>query len=218
MKIEELIQTYPKLYHMAERDAWPSIQKHGLLSTAALLDLFEVEPEQRCVIESEHRPAKVRIQHATRGEATIRDQTPLRPSSLRQCLVGTTEHEWYRILNSRVFFWLNAQRLTRLMKARAYRNEEHCVLVISADKLVRRYADRITLSPINSGSTIYVPPKRGLGTFLTIAEYPFAERKQKAGRDAVVELTVSYSVPDIATMCEQVLVMQAGETVAQLYP
>jgi len=47
MDPELLIKTFPRLYHMADRDAWPSIQRHGLLSTTALLDLFEIHGAQR---------------------------------------------------------------------------------------------------------------------------------------------------------------------------
>ena len=43
MEIERLISRYPTLYHMAEDGSWESIQRHGLLSTSALLDRFEIE-------------------------------------------------------------------------------------------------------------------------------------------------------------------------------
>jgi Family of unknown function (DUF7002) len=44
---EEFANHYPCLYHMAEANIWPSIEKHGLLSTTALLDLFEVNGNRR---------------------------------------------------------------------------------------------------------------------------------------------------------------------------
>jgi len=40
---EELSQNYARLYHMADAQSWDSIQKHGLLSTSSLLDLFGVK-------------------------------------------------------------------------------------------------------------------------------------------------------------------------------
>ena len=39
MKREELISKHPVLYHVTARGAWPSIKKHGLLTTNDLLDM-----------------------------------------------------------------------------------------------------------------------------------------------------------------------------------
>ena len=61
MEFERLISRYPTLYHMAEDGSWESIRKHGLLSTSALLDKFEIEGEERLAIESARRPEIVRI-------------------------------------------------------------------------------------------------------------------------------------------------------------
>jgi hypothetical protein len=38
-ELQELLADCLVLYHMAERGSWGSIQRHGLLSTSALLDL-----------------------------------------------------------------------------------------------------------------------------------------------------------------------------------
>lgn len=42
MDVKTLVARYPRLYHMAERDTWPSIRDRGLLSTSAVLDKFSV--------------------------------------------------------------------------------------------------------------------------------------------------------------------------------
>src|SRR5262249_11539464 len=74
----------------------------------------------------------------------------------------------------------------------------HCVLTIDTAALLNRHADKIALSPINSGSTIFKPQPRGQNTFLPIGDYPFDRWSQKRGvSQAVVELAVEYSVPDI---------------------
>lgn len=39
MKREELISNYPVLYHVTARGAWPSIKRHGLLTTNDLLEM-----------------------------------------------------------------------------------------------------------------------------------------------------------------------------------
>ena len=63
--IERFSDRYPRLYHMAESGSWCSVREHGLLSTSALLDLFEISGSKRREIESEWRPNIVPIGHPT---------------------------------------------------------------------------------------------------------------------------------------------------------
>lgn len=195
---EEFALHYPRLYHMAEAGTWDSIRRHGLLSTTALLDLFEVHAHARRAIEVMHRPDSVTVSHPKHGSAVIRDQKPMRESALARCLQGMTPQQWYTLLNRRVFFWVTERRLTALLNARAYRARKHTVLILDTARLVQQHARRLVLSPINSGSTIYNPHERGRDTFLPFSRYPFAERRALRGvADAVAECAVIYSVPDI---------------------
>ena len=50
----KLIAQHPLLYHMAEAGAWANIRQHGLLSTTALLRLFDVSEPQRSAIGSRY--------------------------------------------------------------------------------------------------------------------------------------------------------------------
>jgi len=212
MKPELLAEKFPRLFHMADRDAWPSIQKHGLLSTTALLDLFGVSGEQRRALESQHRPECVTIQHPKHGTAVIRDQKPMDDKGLTRCLQGVSPTEWYEILNRRTFFWLTEDRLERLLSAGAYRDKQHCVLTVDTRALVERHLDRITLSPMNSGCTKPMPHPRGRDCFLPVRDYPYdAWAKKRRKIDAVVELVVDYSVPDVAEMVLAVEYRQAGK-------
>ena len=45
-------ERYPRLWHMAEVENWELIQRRGLLSTSALLDLFQYEGAKREAIEN----------------------------------------------------------------------------------------------------------------------------------------------------------------------
>ncbi len=191
MELERLISRYPTLYHMAENESWESIRKHGLLSTSAILDRFEVEGEERFAIESTRRPEILRVEHPEHGVALVRDNKPMQGKSLKKCLVGMTPREWYEHLNRRVFFWVERKRLLKLLGARAYRDRPHLVLEVETAGLLERHAERVSLSPINSGATFALgPAPRGPDTFRRIADYP--------GGKTVVELSVDYSVPDIA--------------------
>lgn len=211
MNAEDIASTYPRLYHMAEKGSWESIKRHGLLSTRSLVDLFGVGEPDRSEILSKRRPASRVLEHRTYGHAVVRDQIPLSEARLRACLTDMTLEQWLDVLNSRVFFWLNTKHLETLLGARAYKDSTHDVICIDTAALVGRHAGDITLSPINSGATMYKPPERGSGTFLPIAEYPFEERKRARGaQDAIIELAVDDGVRDILDVAVRVERRKAG--------
>lgn len=196
------MRDYPMLFHMAEDGTWPSIEARGLLSTQALVDLYNPEENLRAEILSKVRRTSIVLNDPTLGSAVIRDQRPLK--FLDQCLLpGTSPEQFLHALNSRVFFWLTHERLERLLSAKLYRQKKHTVLHIDTAELVSRYGDKVQLAPFNTGS-MHVPtaPPRGTDVFVDIDEYPHDTWRTKRGRngDAVVELTVPYSVPDIADM------------------
>lgn len=200
MEEQELVRRYPRLWHMAHQGAWPAIRERGLMSSAALLDDYEVEAGQKDRLENERRPESVPLTHPNRLGAIIRDQKPMSDGALEKCLdAGLTPNDWYMLLNSRTFFWLSRDRIWRLLKAQAYRDLPQTVLTIDTARLVAAHRDRIWLSPINSGSTLFKPQPRGLGTFVRVGDFPFAERSRtRTAANNVVELLVERSVPDIA--------------------
>jgi hypothetical protein len=190
-------ERYPRLWHMAEIENWELIQGHGLLSTSALLDLFEYKGEKRDVIESSYRAESVVIEHPKLGKATIRDQRPMHNDEVVERFLDVlTPSQWYRTLNSRVFFWLTDERLEKLLSAGLYRERPHMVLEIDTAAVLERYLGQVTLSPINSGA-IFPGGKarRGPQTFSRFKEYPWETRKRS--NELVVELAVDHSVPDL---------------------
>jgi hypothetical protein len=213
-----LVELYPRVYHMAEEGTWESIRSRGLLSTSALLDLYEINGNERFVIESKQRPKSIRIEHPVYGPAVIRDQKVLREDPLRGCLIDMTPQEWYELLNSKVFFWLTEERLIGLLSGREYRNRSHCVLTIDTSRLLDAHLNRIRLSPINSGSTIYRPQPRGRATFLTLDDYPFEDRRRKRGiPNAIAELCVDHSGPDIGALITRVSHMEGPRETGVIY-
>lgn len=203
---------------MAEEGTWESIRERGLLSTSALLDLFEINGNERFVIESQHRPESVVIEHRVHGRAVIRDQKPMRETALQKCLINMTPREWYELLNRKVFFWPTRERLLGLLAAKAYRNRTHCVLTIETQRIFESRLNGIRLSPINSGSTIYNPQPRGRHTFFLLEDYPYEERRKKRGvLNAVAELCVDYSVVDITTIVSRVCHMEGPQEIDLIY-
>lgn len=199
ISLDKIAELHPILYHMAEFGTWESIRKHGLLSTSALLDLFGIAEPERTNIEACRRKSSIEIDDTRNGKAVIRDQRPMSDSKLARCLKdGLTPGDWYRTLNSKVFFWLTEQRLVTLMGA--YADREHLVLEVDTAELLQRCADRIMLAPMNTGTTSPMAFPRGRDTFQPPHRYPFEMNKKKKGgaRKAIVELTVDYSVPGIS--------------------
>jgi len=219
MTIEEIIRHYPRLYHMANHGTWDSISRRGLLSTSALLDLFQINGNERYRIESCHRPNSIEIgPHPVHGTAIIRDQRPMNERVLGRSLEGIGIREWYELLNRKAFFWMTEGRVQTLLKAKLYRDYEHVVITVDTASLLAQHGDRAALSPINSGSTIYNPPKRGQYTFLSIAEYPFVERRKRRGiANAVAELAVDYSVPDLLAHTITVERRKDGRVLGTIY-
>jgi hypothetical protein len=193
-----LAERYPRLWHMAEVENWGLIQSHGLLSTSALLDLFEYKGAKREAIESSYRAKSMEIEHPTLGKATIRDQGPMHSDNVvTRFLDDLTPPDWYRMLNSRVFFWLTEERLERLLGAGLYRTRPHMILELDTAALLHRHIEQVTLSPINSGA-IFPGGKtrRGRRTFSRFDDYPWHEREKQ--RELVVELAVDWAVPDLS--------------------
>jgi hypothetical protein len=219
MTLDQVVLHYPRAYHMANAGSWESIRHRGLLSTTALLDLFRITGQQRYLIESCHRPTQIEIYDPHHDVAIIRDQVPMRKRALEVCLEGITTRGWYELLNRRVFFWVTDVRLETLLRAKLYRNKEHTVLTIDTKSLLTRHADRVTLSPINSGSTLYNPRSRGRNTFRSIAGYPFEERRRvRRIANAIAELAVDYSVPDMFSHTLAVERRRGPEVLEQLFP
>jgi hypothetical protein len=193
----QLVERYPVLYHMASADAWESVQEHGLLSTSALLDLFEVPEPRRSLLLTTQRTKSEPLTHARYGTAILRDQKPLSQKNLDRCLTDCAPAIWYQTLNERVFFWLNRDRLITLMSAAEYFGKPHTVLELDSSGLVNQYVDRIELAHMNTGNTRPFAHPRGLSTFQNLANYPYESRERLADYSAVVELTVLSGVPNV---------------------
>ena len=200
MTPEEVVRQYPVLYHMAELNSWPNIQRYGLRSTSALLDLFEITGPSRVQIESQWRTSSVPLNHPTYGTAVVRDQLPMPEPRLRECLVDMTTRQWYELINGKTFFWPEETPLGWMLNAGPYRTREHAVIVVPTADLLAHHLEAVTLSAINSGS-VYparatrLPRPRGTDTFQPIRDY---------STPWISELAVAYSVPNVEDLAIRV--------------
>ena len=202
------------IYHLAEEANWPSICRSGLLSTKVLLDLAGLQGTERERIERCQR-----LEHTSLPKGVqVRDQKPLPAGALATCLVGMAPSEWYELINSQVFFWLGVDRLNR--QRRACEPRPQVVLVVDAQRLVARYAERISLSRINSGHARRRPARRGRCTFVPYrlwiesgwsseTEGLGVQRRAQSQRPA--ELTVTEDARDVMSCVTDVHRLGSGK-------
>jgi hypothetical protein len=210
---EELAEICPRAYHLTHVENWDLIQRIGLLSTTALLDLFGFYGEPRHTLESRNRRELVPLRHEKYGLAILRDQKPMDDKGLERALTdGIRPEEWYQTVNAYTFFWVNRGRVDRLLAARAYRKDRHALLTVRTVDLLQRRSDRAVLSPLNTGATRPMPHPRGRNCFVPLASYPFSYWRHKRNvRDAVVELAIKGSVPDLVDALERVSIVGGGK-------
>ena len=190
-----------QVYHLVEAANWSSVQRHGLLSTQDLLRLTGLSPTVRKRISTTQR-----LQHTALSDGiSIRDQVPMPADALRKCLIGMTPAEWYSLLNGMVFFWCDRERLNRQLRACGGRPQ--IVLTLDTKGLLARHAQRVAMTPFNTGNARRKPAIRGWATFVPYATWLASAWRSEAealgirerpSSHAPVELTVAGAVRDIA--------------------
>ena len=162
----ELIPSGRHFYHLAEPANWPSIRRHGLLSTERLLDLAKVPEQERAAILVRHRPESLVLANGV----VIRDQKPMPPHLLARALPkDVSPSQWYRFLNRFVFLWSNPARVERHL--RAFGARPQLLLAFDASQLLEQLGDRIYVSPINSGNARRRPAPRSTRIFVPHREW-----------------------------------------------
>jgi hypothetical protein len=218
MEIDQFVDLYPRLFHMAAEGSWDSIRDNGLLSTESIVDSSGLSLDDRAQILRERRPSSVEFTHPRLGLVSIRDQKPLRIQFLEPALTDMTVEEWLEVLNNRVFFWPTREKLEGLLGAQQYRNRTQDVITIDTRSLLEVHAEAARLSPINSGATLYPNAAvRGQDTFSRIRDFDYeASRRRRGAASAIVELAVLDGVLDIRHHIESVERRNGAQVVARL--
>lgn len=219
MQSKDLIRLYPELYHVATDGSWPSIERLGLLSTAALVTRWGVRQgaPQAAILTRRRAESRV-LEHPKFGTATIRHQKAIHEPSLEDALEDMTVSEWYAALNDRVFFFLQRGRLSELLQARSYRDDAHTVITVDTKSLVAAHESDIELSAINTGcAQRHSTEPRGRDTFRSIDDYPHPKRARALTRGHdVAELSVYRGVRDIRDHVVRVERMREGTVLERL--
>jgi hypothetical protein len=196
---EELAAIHPRLYHITRPEAELSIRAHGLLSTSALLNLFEVSGSQREFLETRRRPESVVLSHAEHGSAVLTDNLPLSEVKLAKYLNDDlTPADWMRLLNERVFFWVDQENVDNHLRAMIKDGSRRIVLMFDTLSVARSHMERLQLAPFNTGATIRKPARRGLSTFVPAHRHTYREWQRLRGkRDRIKELTLLEGMTDV---------------------
>ena len=105
----------------------------------------------RAQLLREQRYDSVTIEHPELGTAVVRDQRPLHIPSLEDALIDMSVAEWLETLNSRVYFFVQPERLRTLLTARLYRDRPCVILTLDTASLLSEHEDTAELCAINSG-------------------------------------------------------------------
>jgi len=215
----DLIRLYPELYHVSADGSWPAIERHGLLSPAALVTRWGIKQgaPQAAILGKRRGESRV-LEHPEYGTAVIRHQKAIHEPSLEDSLEDMTLTEWYAALNDRVFFHLQPRFVQDLLSARSYRDDTHTVLTLSTKSLVAAHEDEIELSAINSGfAQRHSKEQRGRGTFLSIDDYRHPTRSHPTSKSQdIAELAIIRGVRDLRDHVVRVERMREGTVLERL--
>ena len=203
MSPEEFAARVPRLYHVTDREAWPLIERHGLLSARSLIERF-APPQARPALGRTRRTEPLTLHEGRDGRATLNDNRPLHFANLAPVLDdGLTPETWLELLNGRVFFWPRLDRGAGFLRAGRRGGRRKLLLTFDAVALVRAHYERIDIAPINTGSATRRPAPRGHAIFTPIAETTWdawrsARAPLKRTPDTVAEVSVRGDVRDAA--------------------
>lgn len=201
-------------YHLVDERNWASVERNGLMSANRLAVASGYDLSALRL----HRPKGLVLPSGMR----IRDQSPMPPAVLAKCLHGgLCPEDWYDLLNSKVFFWLEPERLNRQRKACG--DVPQKVLVIDAASMLENHGKRAAVTPINTGNAMRAAAPRGRSTFVPWDRWLVTGwASEEVGRAAArspnhrpVELAIEDAVEDIMDYVMEVITLGSGATLTE---
>jgi hypothetical protein len=202
-------------YHLADIRNLKSIQAHGLLSTQRLVELSA--NADRSILRR-HRPEEKYLDFGS----FIGGQGNMQRKSLKRALrSGLAPEDWFELLNSKVFFWLDLNRLNCHRAAR--KRQKQVVLAIDARRMLDEYAPLASVTPINSSHAMrtmapgnlstFVPYKKWLESGWDSEQVPGISSRPKTWWPA--ELAITGQIPDIARFVIGSVYLDASEQITE---
>lgn len=198
-----------QVFHLAEAQNWPAIQREGLLSAERLFARAGAPREMR-----NHRPKSLQLPDGV----LVRDQSPMPPAALSRCLdPGLTPEDWYALINSKVFFWCDVDRLNRQRRACG---RAQVVMVLDLPRLLAAHAARASVTPFNTGNARRQPASRGRRSFVPYQQWlsegwaseAAPSRPPRTRSHRPVELTIADAVPEVMRCVVDTVALAPGES------
>jgi hypothetical protein len=190
----------PRLaFHIADAENWSAIERMGLHSTTALIARDGLSAEEARPFAS-YRHQNMRLPSG----AVIRDQRPMPPAALSRCLdAGLAPQAWYDLVNAKVFFWLQVERLDRHLAA--CRARPQFVVAVDLRRMLARHGQSAFVTPFNVGNARRRPASRGRRTFVRLDSWLETRWESEAPRSGPArarthppaEIAIEGSVPDL---------------------
>lgn len=187
----------PRLWRLAMAGAHEGIRRHGLLTTRQICARAGLPP-----FEAPRRTA-VALALPDGTAVVVTDNSPLSFARLAPVLDdGLTPADWLRMLDDRAFLWPRRALGERNLTARRKLGYESEWQVYDTLRLLAPVWDRAEIAPLNTGSTIHTPSRRGLATFAPLADLGWDEWRRRRrdaglvkGLDTPKEVTIRGGAP-----------------------
>lgn len=182
-----------ELLHVTPAGNLAAIGALGLLRPLSLARRAGLDPE---VLVLRDRTVTLDLPE---GVARLNHQLPLRAGRRQAFLDGATLEDWSRQLDGRVFLWPARARMAFAGSVAA--REPVATLRLDARGLFRAMAAAIDLAPINTGSALRRPARRGAWIYVP-ATAPMAELRERRrlrglvrSPDGVAEVSLRADIP-----------------------
>jgi hypothetical protein len=179
MELGEFSRRYPYLWHATFPGGWDGIRRVGFLRPADLVK--GCDAARRGDPSSVPGPSNV--------EVVLRDQLPSGRDPAPN-LDGVPPAEWWRLINSRIYFFCHESGLKTLIKSYRKRGFAQDVIKVRTKALLLPVADAVEVTTVNSGE---FPPRaepcRGRDTFVALADFVSTDLAR------VKEVTVTSTIP-----------------------
>jgi hypothetical protein len=203
MTEEEFLARCKRLSHVAPAGAWESFQKNGLRTAELLILQADLDGSRQQDLLTRIRPDAVTLRLGTQ-EVTIRDQGPLLARKDLTSLLGDgmTVEEWVRILNKRVYLFVDPAARDKLMSKYVERDGAQDLIVFSPLGLWRTARGRLELSSQNTGAVARISTAyKFRETFLPVSRFP---------NRTPAEVTIADGLDDLSAVAEVMRVYSDG--------
>jgi hypothetical protein len=159
--VDQLARRFPNLWHVTFAGGWNGIQRHGFLRTIDVLP--------GCCGAQRTEPTSVELADGT--QIMLRDQLRTRVDPTRS-LDAITPSEWWRLVNSRVYFFCREREVDRLVGSYLGRQLAQEVIKLRTKPALEVLTDQVEVTTVNVGVFPRTRgPSRGRNSFVPLADY-----------------------------------------------